>query len=45
MQDETGTFSLLGAVDHTRYTTIEYNVYRTAGQNAFESGDVLTLND
>ena len=45
VQNETDTFSLLGAVDHTRYTTIEYNVYRTAGQNVFESGDVLTLND
>jgi hypothetical protein len=45
VQNETGTFSLLGAVNHTRYTTIEYNVYRTVGQNAFESGDVLTLND
>ena len=46
VQDETGTFSLLGAVNHTRYKhAIEYNVYRSAGQNAFADGDVLTLND
>ena len=46
VQDETGTFTLLGAINHTRYThAIEYNVYRSAGQNAFADGDVLTLND
>jgi len=46
VQDETGTFGLLGEASHSRHgNEINYNVYKSAGQNAFAAGDSLTLDD
>ena len=46
VQDETGTFGLLGEANHSRHgNEINYNVYKSAGKNAFSTGDSLTLDD
>jgi hypothetical protein len=45
-QVETGTFGApLGDITHTRYTGIDYYVYRSAGQNAYAADSVLTIDD
>lgn len=41
--DESGTVTLVGTVNHTRYTTIEYFLYKSAGKNF--GADVLTIDD
>jgi len=47
VQDEFGTFSKLGTADHTRLgsVSIEYVVYRSSGQQAFDEDNTLTIND
>jgi hypothetical protein len=46
VQIETGTFSLLGEASHSRHSNeVNYNVYQTAGKNAYSAGDTLTLDD